>query len=65
LGRNDTDNEALAHDGTLESIDAAKMAEVKHTFRSAARLGIKTTAGRATSLDKDHNALARRLIDKQ
>ncbi|MFL6052231.1 MAG: transposase [Actinoallomurus sp.] len=40
------------------------MAEAKHDFRSAARLGARATAARATKLEKDHNALARRLIDK-
>jgi hypothetical protein len=57
-------DEALARDGTLHGLDTAAMAEAKHDFRSAARLGIKATAARATNLDKDHNALARRRIDK-
>jgi transposase len=57
-------DEALARDGTLNSIDAARIAEAKHAFRSAARLGMKATAARATGLDKDHNALARRLLAK-
>jgi transposase len=57
-------DEALARDGTLDGVDAAKMAEVKHIFRSAARLGIKATAARASSLEKDHNALARRLLER-
>jgi transposase len=55
---------ALARDGTLNSIDAAAMAEAKHLFRSAARLGARATAARASNLEKDHNALARRMIDK-
>lgn len=55
---------ALARDGTLNGIDAAKMAKAKHAFRSAAGLGIKATAARATELDKDHNALARRLLER-
>lgn len=57
-------DEALARDGTLDGVDAAAMAEAKHDFRSAARLGARATAARATNLEKDHNALARRLIDK-
>lgn len=57
-------DEALARDGTLTSVHAAAMATAKHAFRSAVRLGVKATAARATTLDKDHNALARRLLDK-
>jgi transposase len=57
-------DEALARDGTLTSIDTDRMATAKHTFRSAARLGIAATATRATTLEKEHNALARRLLDK-
>jgi transposase len=57
-------DEALARDGTLAGVDATKMADAKHTFRSAARLGIKATAARVSELDKDHNALARRLLER-
>jgi transposase len=57
-------DEALARDGTLKSVDTAKMGEAKHDFRSAARLGARATTARATNLEKDHNALARRLLDK-
>jgi transposase len=57
-------DEALARDGTVAGVDATKMADVKHIFRSAARLGIKATAARASELDKDHNALARRLLER-
>jgi transposase len=57
-------DKALARDGTLDGVDTARMAEAKHDFRSAGRLGVRATAARASSLDKDHNALARRLIDK-
>jgi transposase len=57
-------DEALARDGTLNSVDTAKMSEAKHDFRSAARLGVKATTARASNLEKDHNALARRLLDK-
>jgi transposase len=57
-------DEALARDGTLKDVDTAKMTEAKHDFRSAARLGARATAVRASSLEKDHNALARRLLDK-
>lgn len=57
-------DEALARDGSLKSVDAAKMAEAKQDFRSAARLGARATTARATNLEKDHNALARRLLGK-
>jgi transposase len=56
--------DALARDGTLTGIDQAKMADAKHAFRSAARLGIKATAARGSELEKEHNALARRLLNK-
>ncbi|WP_395111715.1 IS66 family transposase, partial [Actinomadura sp. SCN-SB] len=56
--------EALARDGTLTTLDTVKMAGTKHAFRSAARLGVKATAARRSELEKDHNALARRLLDK-
>jgi transposase len=56
---------ALAHDGTLNSLDQAKLAAAQHAYRSAAHLGAKQTAGRADNLEKDHNALARRLLDRQ
>jgi transposase len=57
-------DEALARDGTLSGMKADAMAAAKHAFRSAARLGSKATAARATTAEKDHNALARRLLDK-
>jgi transposase len=57
-------DEALARDGTLNGVDTTLMGEAKRDFRSAARLGARATAARATGLEKDHNALARRLLDK-
>ncbi|WP_149256753.1 IS66 family transposase [Actinomadura sp. K4S16] len=54
---------SLARDGTLNGVDETKMTTAKHAFRSAARLGIKATAARADNLEKDHNALARRLLE--
>jgi transposase len=45
-------DEALARDGTLNSLDTVRMAEAKHDFRSAARLGARATAARATNLEK-------------
>lgn len=55
---------ALARDGTLADVDTARMARAGHAFRSAARLGVRATAARASNLEKDHNALARRLLAK-
>lgn len=57
-------DDALARDGTLTGLDAAAIGEAKHAFRSAARLGAQATAARTTKIEKDHNALARRLLDK-
>jgi hypothetical protein len=57
-------DDALARDGTLNGIDAAALTSAKHAFRSAARLGVQATKARASNLEKDHNALARRLLDR-
>ena len=57
-------DKALARDGTLAGVDHATMADAKHVFRSAARLGIKATAARRSGLEKEHNALARRLLER-
>jgi transposase len=56
-------DDALARDGTLNTLDHAQMARAKHAFRSAARLGVKATTARRGDLEKDHNALARRLLN--
>ena len=47
------------------SVDPAALAEQVHRYRSAAQLGITATAARATKLMKAHNALARRLLNRQ
>lgn len=57
-------DEALARDGTLNTLDQARITGAKHAFRSAARLGAAATAARRSNLEKEHNALARRLLDK-
>lgn len=57
--------QAVDLDGTLDTLDQHKLGDLIHLWRSAARLGTEATAARATSLEKDHNALARRLIDRQ
>jgi hypothetical protein len=56
---------ALAQDGTLTSVESGAMTTAKHLYRSAARLGAKATTARTTKLMTDHNALARRLTDRQ
>jgi len=55
--------EAAAAEQT--SVDPATLAEQVHRYRSAAQLGITATAARATKLMKTHNALARRLLNRQ
>lgn len=57
-------DKALARDGTLDTLDQARITGAKHAFRSAARLGAKATAARRNDLEKEHNALARRLLAK-
>ncbi|MFC0041920.1 IS66 family transposase [Actinomadura rayongensis] len=57
-------DDALARDGALGGPGADKMTGAKHAFRSAARLGIKATAARSSDLEKEHNALARRLLGR-
>ncbi len=55
-----TADAALAADGTLTSIDAGRLAEARHRFRSAVLIGEKETAARAGPLMRKHHALARR-----
>ena len=45
--------------------DPAALAAQIHSYRSAALIGASQTAARAGTLMKKHNALARRLIDRQ
>jgi hypothetical protein len=47
------------------SVDPAALAAQVHRYRSAAQLGITATAARSTNLMKKHNALARRLLNRQ
>jgi transposase len=56
---------ALADDGTLATLDAARLAEAKHRFRSAALIGANVTKDRSTKLMAKHHALARRINDRQ
>ncbi len=54
-----------AADSGRGSLDEAALAEQVHRYRSAAGIGIADTAARTGKLMKKHNALARRLIDRQ
>ena len=53
---------ALAADSTL---DAARLAQARHVFHSAAMIGANATRARSTKLMAKHHALARRMIDRQ
>ena len=57
-------DEALIRDGTLDTLDQDRLTGAKHAFCSAARLGLRATATRGSDLEKEHHALARRLLDK-
>jgi transposase len=48
-----------------DTIDPEALAEQIHLYRSAAQIGINQTATRSDALTKKHNALARRLLDRQ
>jgi transposase len=47
------------------AVDPALLAEQVHAYHSAALLGIAQTAARSDRLMRKHNALARRLVDRQ
>ncbi len=49
----------------LDGIDATALADAVHRYRSAAQLGVTATSTRSSKLMAKHNALARRLIDRQ
>jgi transposase len=48
-----------------DTVDADALATQVHRYRSAAQLGITQTAARTDAVMKRHNALARRLLDRQ
>ncbi|MEN3270781.1 IS66 family transposase [Pseudonocardia sp.] len=48
-----------------DTLDPDGLATQTHLYRSAAHLGITQTAARSDTVMKKHNALARRLIDRQ
>ena len=47
------------------SIDPESLAEQVQLYRSTARIGLTDTAARSDPIMKKHNALARRLLDRQ
>lgn len=53
---------SLVADGTLNHVDQAKLAEVRHRYHSALLIGQRETAPRAGPLMRKHHALARRLL---
>ena len=56
-------SEAISHG--QDAVEAAALATQIHRYRSAALIGASQTAARAGKLTKKHNALARRLLDRQ
>jgi transposase len=48
-----------------DQVDPAALAEQIRLYRSAAQIGANQTAARSTKLMRAHNALARRLLDRQ
>ncbi|MCA1696172.1 MAG: IS66 family transposase [Actinobacteria bacterium] len=54
------------HNGpNLDGIDPAALAAAVHRYRSGALLGVEATRTRASKVMAKHNALARRLLDRQ
>jgi transposase len=51
--------------GDADTVDAAALNRQVQLYRSAAQLGITQTAPRSDTAMKRHNALARRLLDRQ
>ena len=56
-------SEAIGH--RRDAVDLAALAAQVRLFRSAALIGAARTAARSGPLMKKHNALARRLLDRQ
>lgn len=57
--------DTLAASDTLDDVDPAALADAIHRYRSAALLGVEATRARQSKVVRKHNALARRLIDRQ
>ena len=63
-----TQMQRLAAEATVQgrdTVDPAALAAQIHSFRSAALIGASQTAARSGALMKKHNALARRLLNRQ
>ena len=56
-------SEAIA--AGADALDAEVLDKQVHLYRSAAQIGITTTAARRSKVMKKHNALAHRLLDRQ
>jgi transposase len=62
----DPETDGRDHRGRVPAAaDPVALAAQVHRYRSAAQLGITATAARSTKLMKSHNALARRLLNRQ
>ncbi|MFZ5852559.1 MAG: IS66 family transposase [Actinomycetota bacterium] len=48
-----------------ETVDPARLAQQVQLYRSAAQIGLTSTAARSNQVMKKHNALAKRLLDRQ
>ena len=58
--------EAIATDAdTVDTVDTDALAEPVRLYRSAVQIGINSTAARSDKVMRKHNALARRLRDRQ
>jgi transposase len=55
----------VAEATAADTVDAAALNTQIRLYRSAAQIGINQTAARSDALMRKHNALARRLIDRQ
>jgi transposase len=58
-------DDALTADGTLTSIDIARLTTARHRFRPAVLIGRKQAAARAGPLTAGHHGLARRPRERQ
>jgi len=59
-------NDAIAAGAdTVDAVDAVALARQVRLYRCGARIGATQTAARSSTVMKRHNALARRLLDRQ
>jgi len=59
------DDAVAAGVDTIDTIDPDILGQQIGLYHSAVQIGLTQTAARATKLEKTHNALARRLLDRQ